>query len=120
MSDVLLLHAEDTHTRGFVGAMPPLGLAWLAGTLETAGISVEILDRQVEDRGFEEVFAAAAPAVLGISTTTATRFEAFRRLIPHKEDIGKVIAAVRVGEPLQFTLRKAPLVVKETPDATLG
>ena len=85
MSEVLLLHAEDVHTRGFVGAMPPLGLAWLASTLEGAGISVEILDRQVEEREFDDVFRAGRPSVLGISTTTATRFEAFNYAARAKE-----------------------------------
>lgn len=62
---------------GFVGAMPPLGLAWLAGSLETAGIGVEILDRQVDPRSFIDVFREARPGILGISTTTAARFQAF-------------------------------------------
>ena len=78
MSDVLLVHAEDRYTRGFVGAMPPLGLAWLATHLEAAGVDIAILDRQVDQREFEEVFEVEQPGVLGISSTTATRFEAFR------------------------------------------
>jgi radical SAM superfamily enzyme YgiQ (UPF0313 family) len=78
MSDVLVVHAEERQTQGFVGAMAPLGVAWLAGSLETAGVSVEVLDRQVDPRSFAEVFRAGRPAILGISTTTAARFQAFR------------------------------------------
>jgi radical SAM superfamily enzyme YgiQ (UPF0313 family) len=77
MPDVLLVHAEERQTQGFVGAMAPLGLAWLAGSLETAGVGVEILDRQVDPRSFTEVFRTARPAILGISSTTASRFQAF-------------------------------------------
>jgi radical SAM superfamily enzyme YgiQ (UPF0313 family) len=58
--------------------MPPLGLAWLATSLLGDGLSVSILDRQVDPREFDEVFKAERPAILGISSTTATRFEAFR------------------------------------------
>jgi anaerobic magnesium-protoporphyrin IX monomethyl ester cyclase len=61
-----------------VGAMPPLGLAWLAATLEKAGIGVEILDRQADRRSFSDVFQTARPKILGISTTTSARFQAFR------------------------------------------
>ncbi|UCF06290.1 MAG: B12-binding domain-containing radical SAM protein [bacterium] len=78
MSKVLLLHAEDKYTRGFVGAMPPLGLAYLATALEREGLSVAILDRQIDTRLFEDVFDSQQPEILGISCTTATRFEAFR------------------------------------------
>ena len=77
MLEVLLLHAEEPQTQGFVGMMPPLGLAWLASSLETAGIGVEILDRQVDPRSFIDVFQKAHPKILGISTTTAARFQAF-------------------------------------------
>ena len=78
MSEILLVHAEDRYTKGFVGAMPPLGLAWLATSLLQKGISVAILDRQVDPREFNDVFAAERPTILGISSTTATRYEAFR------------------------------------------
>jgi len=73
----MLIHAEDSSTQGFVGSMPPLGLAWLATSLLREGISVRILDPQVENLDFEEVFGGERPSVLGVSATTAARFRAF-------------------------------------------
>lgn len=77
MADILLVHAEEPQTHGFVGAMPPLGLAWLAAPLEAAGIGVEIFDPQVDRRGFSEVLREAHPRIVGIGTTTSARFRAF-------------------------------------------
>lgn len=57
--------------------MPPLGLAWLATALEREGLSVAIHDMQVDPISFEEAFGEQQPEILGISCTTATRFEAF-------------------------------------------
>lgn len=77
MADVLLVHAPDAYTRGFVGSMPPLGLAWLATTLERLGLDVAIADMHVETQPFRELLTAAAPGIIGISSTTAARFAAF-------------------------------------------
>jgi anaerobic magnesium-protoporphyrin IX monomethyl ester cyclase len=85
MSDVLLVHAEDSFTKGFVGSMPPLGLAWLATSLHREGLSVRILDPQVEEESFDDVFADERPSVLGVSVTTAARFRAFEYVRRAKE-----------------------------------
>lgn len=88
MAEVLLVHAQDAHTKGFVGSMPPLGVCWLATALESVGVSVAIADMHVETRPFEEILLGERPSILGISSTTAARFDAFgyatecKRLLP--------------------------------------
>jgi len=99
MSDVLLVHAEDSSTMGFVGSMPPLGLAWLATSLRGAGASVRILDPQVEDDSFEDVFESERPSVLGISVTTAARFRAF-----------EYVKTARASDPKTLTVLGGPHV----------
>ena len=94
MSDVLLVHAEDSFTKGFVGSMPPLGLAWLATSLHREGLSVRIFDPQVETETFEDVFRSERPSVLGVSVTTAARFKAFDYVKRAKELDPKVLTVL--------------------------
>ncbi len=94
MSDVLLVHAEDSYTKGFVGSMPPLGLAWLATSLREKGASVRILDPQVQDESFDVVFAAEKPSVIGVSATTAARFRAFEYVKRARELDPKILTVL--------------------------
>jgi len=51
--------------------MPPMGLLYVAGGLEQAGIAVEVYDAQADGRSLEEVLRSSAPDVVGITCTTA-------------------------------------------------
>ncbi len=76
MIDVLLVNPREEGA--FFEKMPPLGLAYIAATLEKHGYSVRIVDFEVEDGTLPVWLDEYQPRYLGISGTSHTRFESFR------------------------------------------
>ena len=74
MTQVLLVNPHDTSQGGFSSA--PLGLAYLAGTLESNGISVRIVDGYLD--GFEGIKQAIdeIPEWVGVTCYTPGRHHA--------------------------------------------
>jgi radical SAM superfamily enzyme YgiQ (UPF0313 family) len=75
MIDVLLVHPREQG--GFFERMPPIGLAYIAASLEREDYATRILDLEIERAELEYFLHKWQPRVLGISGTTHTRFEAF-------------------------------------------
>ncbi len=74
-----------------VAQMPPITLAYLAASLEAAGIAVEIYDDCVaggDAAGLERAIRKARPDIVGLSVVTAVAAE-----------IPRVVAAVRSANP---------------------
>ncbi len=76
MIDVLLVNPREAG--GFFERMPPLGLAYIAASLEKHGFSVRIVDFEIDNRSLTTWLEELQPQFLGISGTTHTRFESFR------------------------------------------
>jgi len=77
--DILLINPawirkKGSIWKGVAGAMPPLGLAYIASFLEKNGFRAAIVDMQVEHRPFEEVVKRLniEPALIGITAVTTT------------------------------------------------
>ncbi|MDH4210938.1 MAG: B12-binding domain-containing radical SAM protein [candidate division WOR-3 bacterium] len=76
MTDLLLVNPKEAGA--FFERMPPLGLAYIAGKLQTRGYSVKIVDFEVDRRPLTYWLDLFQPKYLGISGTSHTRFESFR------------------------------------------
>ena len=93
MSDVLCVMPKMPGQAGqYPQLTPPLGLASIAAVLEEKGISVTILDLQIDDN-LLDVFNKERPKLVCISGSTETRFECFdiARLCKEKDE--RVIVA---------------------------
>jgi hypothetical protein len=49
MSDIILIYPSITDSKNPHGSVLPLCFAWIASLLEQNGISVKVLDFQIED-----------------------------------------------------------------------
>lgn len=76
MIDILLINPREAGA--FFERMPPLGLAYVAASLEKHGYSVKIVDFEIEEKALTYWLERYQPKYLGISGTTHTRFESFR------------------------------------------
>jgi anaerobic magnesium-protoporphyrin IX monomethyl ester cyclase len=76
MIDVLLVNPKEEGA--FFERMPPLGLAYIAGMLQSRGYSTRIVDFEVEKHPLPYWLDLFQPRHLGISGTSHTRFESFR------------------------------------------
>jgi radical SAM superfamily enzyme YgiQ (UPF0313 family) len=68
--------------------VPPLGLAYIASTLEKEGVDVTILDATVSDMSHQELGAVLQkihPDVIGVTSTTPTIYDAIKTVIIAKE-----------------------------------
>jgi anaerobic magnesium-protoporphyrin IX monomethyl ester cyclase len=83
MLDVLLVNPKEEGA--FFERMPPLGLAYIAASLEARGYSVHIVDFEVEKQKLRHWLEVYHPSYLGISGTSHTRFESFRLAREAKE-----------------------------------
>jgi len=71
---VLLIHPAADGTMGELVRLPPMGIAYVAGALRTAGHEVRILDAAVAPRwraDLDETLTGWRPQVVGISASTA-------------------------------------------------
>ncbi|MEM5832118.1 MAG: radical SAM protein [Candidatus Aenigmatarchaeota archaeon] len=74
MTDVLLIHPPTPPTVIFLPLFP-LGLGYLASSLENNGLEVKVLDLNVEDMNYEKVkkvISSFNPSIIGISSTSLT------------------------------------------------
>ncbi len=78
MSDILLIYPAMTGGRNPHGSVLPLCFAWMAAVLEQNGISVKVLDQQVEDADLVQVLREETPLCVGVSGTTQSRFNSFK------------------------------------------
>ena len=79
--DILLINPPERHFRIQKQLRPPLGLAVIAAILEQAGYVVRVLDCPTEGYGFsdlEAILRTSSPPVIGITSTTFTRFDAIQ------------------------------------------
>jgi anaerobic magnesium-protoporphyrin IX monomethyl ester cyclase len=74
--NILLIYPEVIESRVF-DRMPPLGLAWIAAVLRSAGYDPHILDCQVDDRNPAKVAEELRPTLTLIGGTSHSRFAAF-------------------------------------------
>lgn len=91
--------------------IPPLGLAYIAASVEAAGLSVRIADLDVQDVDFDELLTRHQPRVVGVSGTTHTRhasFELARRAKRHSPDIITVYGGVHATFTSHETLAHVP------------
>ncbi|HPD18643.1 MAG TPA: cobalamin-dependent protein [Candidatus Goldiibacteriota bacterium] len=80
----LLINPYQTSREGNIwtkieGAMPPLGLAYLASFLETKGIDAQIIDMNVEQGDAEKQVEriTGSPDIIGITSMTSTIMNAY-------------------------------------------
>ena len=78
MSDIVLIYPAMTGGRNPHGSVIPLCFAWMAAVLEQNGISVRVLDLQVEDADLSQVLREENPLCVGVSGTTQSRFNSFK------------------------------------------
>jgi len=78
MSDIVLIYPAMTGGRNPHGSVIPLCFAWMAAVLEQNGISVRVLDLQVEDADLVQVLREENPLCVGVSGTTQSRFNSFK------------------------------------------
>uniref|UniRef100_A0A7V0Z482 B12-binding domain-containing protein n=1 Tax=candidate division WOR-3 bacterium TaxID=2052148 RepID=A0A7V0Z482_UNCW3 len=109
MIDILLVNPAEKG--GFFEKIPPLGLASIAGFLETHNISVNIIDFEIEKNPLEHWLSLYQPKFLGISGTTHTRFESFRLARVAKsfnKDIITIYGGIHATFTANETLRNIP------------
>jgi radical SAM superfamily enzyme YgiQ (UPF0313 family) len=78
MSDIILIYPTLTESNNPHGAVLPLCFAWMAALLEKNGISVRIVDLQIEDLELAELLQEESPLCVGVSGTTQSRFDSFK------------------------------------------
>jgi radical SAM superfamily enzyme YgiQ (UPF0313 family) len=68
---------------------PPLGLAYIAATLEREGVDVTIIDATVSDMSHQElgkVLHGNHPDVIGVTSTTSTIYDAMKTVMIAREN----------------------------------
>jgi radical SAM superfamily enzyme YgiQ (UPF0313 family) len=75
---VLAIYPEYQEQKVF-DPMPPLGLAWIAGTIREHGYEVRIVDEQVETVNAGDLVRDMRPALVLLGGTSHSRFHAFER-----------------------------------------
>lgn len=111
MIDVLLVNPKETG--GFFERMPPLGLAYIAANLEKQGLSVRIVDFEIDNTSLTTWLEKLQPQFLGISGTTHTRFESFRlaqEAKKHNREIITVYGGVHATFTPVDTLQTIPVI----------
>jgi radical SAM superfamily enzyme YgiQ (UPF0313 family) len=78
MSDIILIYPAMTEVKNPHGSVLPLCFAWIASLLEKNGISVKIIDFQIEDIDLQELLQKENPLCVGVSGTTQSRFNSFK------------------------------------------
>jgi anaerobic magnesium-protoporphyrin IX monomethyl ester cyclase len=100
MIDVLLVNPKETG--GFFERMPPLGLAYIAATLEQHEYNVRIVDLEIEEHDLDHWLKKYKPKYMGISGTTHTRFASFD-LAKRAKRFQKEIVTIYGGVHATFT-----------------
>jgi radical SAM superfamily enzyme YgiQ (UPF0313 family) len=96
--------------------MPPLGVGYVAASLEAAGIRTAILDAHVEGLSHKQIaerLRQAAPRIVGVTFTTETRFEGFAVLRLARKELPRALVVAggpHVSLAAEDTLRHIPEV----------
>ena len=96
MSDIILVYPAMTDAKNPHGSVLPLCFAWIASLLEKNGISVKIIDLQIEDINLSELLRKEDPLCVGVSGTTQSRFNSFK-IIEEVKTINKDIITLYGG-----------------------
>ncbi|MDD1766338.1 MAG: B12-binding domain-containing radical SAM protein, partial [Candidatus Methanomethyliaceae archaeon] len=99
--------------------VPPLGLAYIAATLEREGVNVTILDAVVADishKELGEVLQRTHPDVIGVTSTTPTIYDAIKTVMIAKENCPDSVT-VMGGSHITFTPLETMLAC---PDLDVG
>lgn len=78
MTDIILIYPAMGEGINPHGSVLPLCFAWMASLLEKNGISVRIVDFQIENVNLKELIRKDRPFCVGVSGTTQSRFESFK------------------------------------------
>jgi len=105
VTDILLIHPTegglDTGKQGH-GGMPPLGMLWIVAFLEQNGLSVHVIDCQIDNTNIEEFLIRENPHMVGIGGTSHTRFDVFN-LAKTVKRVNSDIPVVYGGPHATFT-----------------
>lgn len=77
--------------------MPPMGLLYVAASLEQAGFEVHVYDAQIDPRALSQVLAETRPDVVGITCTSAvvgSTLAAAELIKEHAGDVPVVVGGV--------------------------
>lgn len=85
MTDIILIYPAMGDGINPHGSVLPLCFAWMASLLEKNGISVRIVDFQIENVDLNQLLLNDRPLCVGVSGTTQSRFQSFKIL----EDVKK-------------------------------
>ncbi|MGQ9664387.1 MAG: B12-binding domain-containing radical SAM protein [bacterium] len=99
MITVLLVNPTDKEN---LNKIAPVDLASIASSLEENGVSVKIIDFNVENKPLEHWLSLYQPKFLGISGTTHNRFESFK-LANIAKTYNKEIITIYFGIHATFT-----------------
>ncbi len=103
MLDVLLVNPSNTlHQYGSNKDMVPIGMLWIAGTMEKAGYSVRILDLEFGQDNLEQALQEDKPRVVGIAGTSVSRFGAFQ-IAQLAKQVNPNVVTVYGGSHATFT-----------------
>jgi len=125
---VLLIVAPNIYNPTFFSYFPPLGILYIAASLENNGCKVNVLDAAIKKMSYAEIvknIQEEKPDLIGITCTTETRFEMkeltelIRKKIP---DLFIVVGGAHVTFCPEETLlsTKADLVVLGEGDNTIA
>jgi anaerobic magnesium-protoporphyrin IX monomethyl ester cyclase len=96
MSVLLMTTAPPSGAPWYLGKkLPPLGLSFVAGSLEKAGFQVQVLDNYMLNKSFEEVkelVKKMGPDIVGITCGSAT----FRRCVQTAQAIKEALPTCKV------------------------
>ena len=102
MSDIILIYPAMADGKNPHGSVLPLCFAWIASILEKNGISVKIIDFQIEDIDLSELLQKEDPLCVGVSGTTQSRFGSFK-IIEEVKTINREITTLYGGPHATFT-----------------
>lgn len=80
MTDIILIYPAMGEGINPHGSVLPLCFAWMASLLEKNGISVRIVDFQIENVDLGQLLLNDRPLCVGVSGTTQSRFQSFEIL----------------------------------------
>lgn len=96
MSDIILVYPMMEEGINPHGSVLPLCFAWMSSLLEKNGVSVKIVDFQIERVDLNELLLKENPLCIGVSGTTQSRFSSFK-IIDEVKNINKDIITLYGG-----------------------
>lgn len=102
MADVVFVNPANKF-KLFADA-PPLGMLAVASFLANKGVSVELVDCEVDNRSVSSIIKKHSPSILCVGGTTETRFESFR-IASAAKSVDKKIWVIYGGAHASLTPR---------------